>query len=100
MWRIVTSLSTRFSILVLTGKVYQIQEIVDEWEKDNPESSDMDQNEKVFLINQNAAFEIKYKGLYEETLGLKPIAEMTPMEESDASVWRYFRKRLHDEYGL
>jgi len=83
-----------------TGKVYQVKEIVDEWEKDNPESSDMDQNEKVFLINQNAAFEIKYKGLYEETLGLKPLAKMTPMEESDASVWRYFRKRLHDEYGL
>ncbi|MFD4705967.1 hypothetical protein ACFWM3_14015 [Gottfriedia sp. NPDC058432] len=52
------------------------------------------------MINQNAAFEIKYKGPYEDTLGSKPLSDMTSMEESDASVWRYFRKRLHDEYGL
>ncbi|PET71785.1 hypothetical protein CN514_05900 [Bacillus sp. AFS001701] len=60
----------------------------------------MDQDENVFSINQNAAFEIKYKGPFEETLGSKPLLEMTSMEESDASVWRYFRKRLCDENGL
>ncbi|KQL38211.1 hypothetical protein AN960_14780 [Bacillus sp. FJAT-25509] len=83
-----------------TGKVYPVQEIVNEWENSNPESNGTDQDEKVFLINQNAAFEIKYKGPYEDTLGSKPLSDMTSMEESDASVWRYFRKRLHDEYGL
>ncbi|WP_129688198.1 packaged DNA stabilization protein [Gottfriedia acidiceleris] len=83
-----------------TGKVYPVQEIVDEWVKDNPESNNMANDEKVFLINQNAAFEIKYKGPYRETLGSKPLSEMTSMEESDASVWRYFIKRLQDEYGL
>lgn len=82
-----------------TGKVYPVQEIVDEWEKENQElESPID--EKVFLINQNAAYEIKYNGTYENTLGKKSLTEMSAQEESDVSVWRYFRKRLKDEYGL
>lgn len=62
--------------------------------KDNRKSSNMDTDEKVFLINQNAAFEIKYKGPYGEKLGSKPLSEMTSKEESDASVWEVFYKEV------
>ncbi|MES9685901.1 hypothetical protein ABWK22_23950 [Gottfriedia acidiceleris] len=40
----------------------------------------MNQDENVFSINQNAAFEIKFNGPFEETLGSKPLLEMTSME--------------------
>lgn len=83
-----------------TGKAYPVQEIVDEWVKDNLEANQNDENEKVFLINQVAAFDIKYKGSFEQTLGKKHLREMTAQEESDASVWKYLLKRLNDEYGL
>jgi CRISPR/Cas system CMR-associated protein Cmr5 small subunit len=83
-----------------TGKAYPIQEIVEEWRKENEEIGQNDIDEKVFLISQIAAFDIKYKGSYNDTLGKKPLSEMTAQEESDASVWRYFIKRLKDEYGL
>jgi CRISPR/Cas system CMR-associated protein Cmr5 small subunit len=83
-----------------TGKAYPIQEIVEEWRKENEELGQNDIDEKVFLISQIAAFDIKYKGSYNDTLGKKPLSEMTAQEESDASVWRYFIKRLKDEYGL
>jgi hypothetical protein len=83
-----------------TGKAYPVQEIVDEWRKENNETEQLEPEEKVFLINQVAAFEIKYKGSFDQTLGRKTLSEMSAQEESDSSVWRYFQKRLRDDYGL
>jgi hypothetical protein len=75
-----------------TERIYSVKEIVDDFEEEYTDSKGQITDLELY-ISQNAAFEQLYKGTYEETLGSKPVSKMSAQEESDASIWRYLKKR-------
>lgn len=80
-----------------TGKIYSVQEIVDEYELENKEMPNQyDTDESAFLIHRVAELKQKYGGTLEETLKNKSLTQMTTSEESDLSMWNYLLKRLQD----
>ncbi|WP_176222279.1 helix-turn-helix domain-containing protein [Tuberibacillus sp. Marseille-P3662] len=79
-----------------TGKLHKVQDIVDEWEAEN----DIDDNNsvQVTIVNQLIAYEKKYGGPFEQTLGMKATKDMTADEETDASAWKYLIRK-YDTFG-
>ncbi|MFV1457224.1 helix-turn-helix domain-containing protein [Bacillus mycoides] len=79
------------------GRVHLVSEFAKEWEEEkakNKGEAVTTENEYEFLIGQVVQFEEKYGGEYKNTLGCKPVREMTAAEESDSSMWAYFLRRL------
>jgi hypothetical protein len=79
-----------------SGKLIPVSLIVKDHELEQAEQGEnlSDSDEVSFLINQMALYEDKYGGNFEVTLGSK--RELTPEEQTDLSVWKYFMKRYNE----
>lgn len=79
------------------GETFLVSDIVLEWEGEQKAVglNLYDYDEKAFLQNQIILYEKKYLGSYESTLGHKE--NWTAEEQTDATSWNYFRKKLGHE---
>lgn len=76
-----------------TGKLYLVADIVKEWEEEQEENL-YDIDERSFLAEQTALYEVKYGGDFERTLGLKE--DLTSEEQTDAAAWSYFKRKFEE----
>lgn len=76
-----------------TGVRYQVKEVVTAWEQEQAETTAIPKvTEAEFIAKYLEHFRNKYGGDYEETLGIRQ-HEWTDEEETDASMWSFFRER-------
>lgn len=74
------------------GKFFPVSQIIEDYEEENADLPE-EEDEMVFLINQLAAFETKYNGSFQQTLGKKSRDELSSEEQTDVETWKYFMKR-------
>ncbi|RNB83007.1 DNA-binding protein [Brevibacillus nitrificans] len=70
-----------------------VSELKENWEKENEEPVTDEITYLRYCIDE---FRKQYGGPFEETLGKKTLLELTSDEETDASVWKSYLKRLND----